>query len=110
MGIGEKYSFHCVSGSDAYWMRDKPPYNLPRSVTLNDFVNPRVVDEAQPVRAVCARPYNRYISKELTEGPELIIHGVHSAISYCMAELMVLAEHEQKLFKVKLQLDTVKIT
>ena len=47
-----------------------------------------------------ARPYNRYISKELTDGPELNILDVHNAIAYCTAELTVLAEHEQKLFKV----------
>ena len=89
-----------ILGADAYWNKGKPPYNLPKSVTLNTFCEPKNYNEAQPPRAVYARPYNRYISKELTEGADLNILDVHSALSYCMAELTVLCEHEQNLRKV----------
>ena len=70
------------------------------SVTLNDFCNPKVIDEAQPERAICAKPYNRFVSKELTDGPELNIQDVHNALTYCVKELLIMKECERKLREV----------
>ena len=83
---------------DAHWDRGGPPFNI----KLNDFCNPKVIDEAQPVRAVIAVPTRRHTSKELTEGPnEINIQGLHSAVWYITAEMSMLLATERQLVEVR---------
>ena len=87
---------------DATWNRGAPPFSLAMSVTLNTFSRPEVIDEAQPMRAVIARPMKRVINKGLKDGPrrEMNRQAFHSSIRYAMAELQMMSEQEPQLNQV----------
>ena len=85
------------SGVDASWDRGGPPFNI----KLNDFQNPKVIDEAQPVRAVIAVPTLRHTSKEKMGGrPEMEMQGLHSAVWHITAEMSMLLATERQLIGV----------